>query len=603
MKEPAGLKAVSEFQAGAPRLPGVYRMFDGVGRLLYVGKAKDLRQRLKNYTDIANLSERIAKMVSETRRMDIIRTNTENEALILEQDLIHRQKPKYNIMLRDDKSYPYLTLSRDEYPRLGKYRGARSARLMFFGPFPSNLAVNEGIKMMQSIFGLRTCSDAYMGNRRAPCLLYQIKKCAAPCCGRISRDGYAARAAEAVAFLKGKSNTLIDGLSEQMRASAEDKDYESAMYYRDQIGYLNQLLKKSSLSSLGQDTDVIALLERSGEYKIEVLFSRSSITQGNYSYTPLGARGSPHAEILAAFLERFYSENEIPKLILTNVDLGAPKGEIEESLGSLKGAKVSIEVPQRGVKKAALDTVVKNGLARLEQNLDAAAKGGEYMEALAKLFGLATVPGRIDVFDNSHISGTGKVGAMVVAGPRGFMRDDYRRYNISSTEKGDDIRMMEEVLTRRYSRAKAENTLPDLIIVDGGAPQVEAAFHALRRLELDVPTLGMAKSEGHDAGNETLLMRGHMPVKLDHDDPLLFYLERVRDEAHRYAITSHRRKREKSAVRSALDSIEGVGPAKKKALLNYFGSVRNIENSTAEELARVSGVDRRLAQKIYDSFH
>jgi excinuclease ABC subunit C len=302
-------------------------------------------------------------------------------------------------------------------------------------------------------------------------------------------------------------------------------------------------------------------------------------------------------------LERFYSENEIPKLILTNVDLGAPKAEIEDSLSSIKGVKVSIEVPRRGARKAALDTVVKNGLARLEQNLDLSAKGGEYLAALAKLFGLAAVPRRIDVFDNSHISGTGKVGAMIVAGPKGFMRDDYRRYNISSTEKGDDLRMMEEVLSRRYSRAKADGTLPDLIIVDGGAPQVETAYHALRRLELEIPTLGMAKSEGHDAGNETLLMRGHMPEKLGPGDPLLFYLERIRDEAHRYAITSHRRKREKTAIRSALDSIEGVGPAKKKALLNYFGSVRNIENSTVEELARVSGVDRRLAEKIYDAFH
>ncbi|MDR1009118.1 MAG: excinuclease ABC subunit UvrC, partial [Rickettsiales bacterium] len=477
-----GVNTIKKFQREAPTSPGVYRMFDFAGRVLYVGKAKNLAARIKNYTETSGLSARIAKMVEETARMEIITTRTENEALLLEQDLIKRLKPKYNILMRDDKSYPYLTISKGEYPRLGKYRGAKGAGAHFFGPFPSGLAVNEGIKIIEAAFKLRTCRDTYFKNRVRPCLLYQIKKCSAPCCGLISAEDYKRAVEEAVAFLRGRDSGLIDEMAGRMREAADAHDFESAIFYREQVSYLNQILKRNALANIGLSTDVIALVRAGEEVAIEVLFSRNSIIQGDFSYLPSQAEGASDLEIMSAFLDSFYLEREPPRLIITNV-AGA---EFDD---------VVVEVPSRGDKLRALASVEKNGLMKLERRMTEGKNQTRYLEELGSVLGLTAPIERIDVFDNSHLSGTNKVGVMICAGPGGFQKDNYRRYDIRSVSTGDDFGMMEEVLTRRYTRAKAEGTLPSLIILDGGAPQLDVALHVLRRLDLEVlPIMGIAKT-------------------------------------------------------------------------------------------------------------
>jgi len=590
-KNIAGAEVIKTFLKTVPTRPGVYRMLDKNEHVLYVGKAKNLANRIKNYTDVRGLSARIAKMVSETRSMKIVETPTETDALILEQDLIHKLHPKYNIVMRDDKSYPFLTISKDEFPRLGKFRGAKNSRLKFFGPFPSGYALSEGIKIIQDVFKLRTCSDSFFRNRQAPCLLYQIKKCTAPCCGKISTPDYAHAVAGAIGFLGGKSDSLMRDLAVKMDSASAALDYEDAIYYRRQIESLSQILRRSTISNLPLDTDIIALIRQNDAVQVEVLFSRGSIIHGDFSYTPDAPESATDDEIFTEFLDMFYAERTPPAIILTNV---ATHTEFD---------KAKIEIPVRGDRRAALDTVIANSRAKLERRLLTAGSTARYIDQLAELFAIPLPIARIDMFDNSHISGTDKVGAMVVATPKGFSKNDYRLYNIKSVKSGDDFAMMEEVLTRRYTRAISEGSLPNLIIVDGGKIQMEFARHALDRLGLDIPIIGIAKTAGHDAGNETLYMWGGAEVRLDANDPLLFFLERIRDEAHRFAISAHRRKREKSAISSRLDSIEGIGAAKKKALLNYFGSVKNIEGATVKELSRVDGINAQLAERIFKEFH
>ncbi|MBD5405442.1 excinuclease ABC subunit UvrC [bacterium] len=603
IQKATGLEIIRNFHKNTPNSPGVYRMFDENGKVLYVGKAKNLHKRIKNYTELDGLSERIKKMIHETRKMEIIQTNTENEALIVEQDLIKKLNPKYNILLKDDKSYPYLTISKDEFPKLGKFRGDKSSAFHFFGPFPSSAAVNEGIKIIQSMFGIRTCRDTMFKNRQSPCLLYQIKKCSAPCCLKIQPAQYREQVDKAISFLKGENKTLIDEFSKKMQTASQNRDYETAIIYRDKISYLNQILKKSTFSSLDNDTDIICIVGRDNVYEIEVFFSRKSIICGNFSYFPTKTQNATEEEILYAFIEQFYSERDIPKLILTNINLPLTKTELEETLSEIKGSKVEIDTPQKGEKKKIVDNIISNANAHLEHKFITEINQKKYMDDMQKLFELKTSPKRIDVFDNSHTFGTNKIGAMIVVGPQGFQKDNYRKYNIKSDILGDDYKMMEEVLTRRYTRAKAENTLPDLIIVDGGKGQLDVAHHVLRRLELTTPLVGIAKGENRNAGEETLYQMGKEPINLAKNDPTLFFLQRIRDEAHRFAITTHRERRAKSTFRSALDDIEGIGASKKKALLNYFGSVKNIINANIEELIKVDGINKNLAEKIHKFFH
>jgi len=578
-----GVSAIKATLSQAPASPGVYRMFNENGELLYVGKAKNLAARIKSYTEYRGQSDRIAKMVTETRRMELVRTSTETEALLLEQDFIKRLKPKYNITMRDNKSYAYLALSKGACPRIYKHRGAKNSHAQFFGPFPNGTALNESLKIIQDIFKLRTCTDSYFKNRARPCLLHQIKKCSAPCTGIISNEAYAARAQEAAAFLKGRDDALVRDLSAKMESAAASNDYEEAIYYRDQIAHLNQMLKKSPLSKLSADTDVIALARAANAAIIEVMFSRGSAMAGSFSYEPANIDGATDAEIMAAFLDEFYAEREKPKLILSNVSTD------------------ETTLPARGDKKRALDLVLTNARAKLEMKLIEGRSQEARTTALAKLLSLSEIT-RIDVFDNSHISGIAKVGAMIVAGPGGFQKDNYRRYDIKTVATGDDFGMMAEVLTRRYTRAKEDGSFPSLIVLDGGEPQLTAARKVLAKLALDLPLLGLAKTEGHDKGNETLIFNNRR-LKLPQGDSILFYLERIRDEAHRFAIQSHRNKRATQMFSSPLDAIEGIGPKKKRALLNYFGSVKNIENASTDELANVEGVSSALAETIYKTFH
>ena len=602
-KNAKGLEIIQKFHTTTPKSAGVYRMFDENDKVLYVGKAKNLYNRIKNYTDLNGLSERIKKMISETRRMEIIQTNTENEALIVEQDLIKKLNPKYNILLKDDKSYPYLTISKEEFPRLGKFRGDKNSSFHFFGPFPSSLAVNEGIKIIQTMFGLRTCRDTVFKNRQTPCLLYQIKRCSGPCCLKILPAEYRAQVDKAISFLKGENKQIIDELSAKMQNASKNRDYETAITYRDKISYLNQILKKSTFSSLDTDTDIICIVQRDNIFEVEVFFSRHSIICGNFSYFPTKTQNATAEEIFAEFIEQFYLERDIPKLILTNIDTSTIKTELEETLSTTKGQKVEIETPQKGEKKKIVDNITENAKSHLEHKFITEINQKKYMDDLQQLFNLKTSPKRVDVFDNSHTFGTNKIGAMIVVGPKGFQKDNYRKYNIKSDILGDDYKMMEEVLTRRYTRAKTENTLPDLIIVDGGKGQLDIAHHVLRRLDLTTPLVGIAKGENRNAGEETLYQIDKAPINLAKNDPILFFLQRIRDEAHRFAITTHRAKRDKSTFRSQLDDIEGIGSSKKKALLNYFGSVKNIINANIEELTKVDGINKNLAEKIYNFFH
>lgn len=602
LKKLTGLEIIRNFHKNTPNSAGVYRMFDNEKNVLYVGKAKNLHKRIKNYTELDGLSERIKKMICETSSMEIIQTNTEHEALLLEQDLIKQLNPKYNILLKDDKTYPYLTISKEEIAKLGKFRGDKNSLHHFFGPFPSGLAVNESIKLIQSIFGLRTCKDTMFKNRQTPCLLYQIKKCSGICCNKISLSEYKSQVDKAISLLKGENKEIIDELSQKMQSASQLRDYETAIIYRDKISYLNQILKRNSLAAIDGKTDIIVIIKKENTFIIEVLISRNSITSGQYSFFPKHTENANENEILTSFFEQFYTTHEIPQTILTNIIINN-KEDIEETLSNIKGNKVQIETPQKGDKKKVIETIIQNANLHLERKFIEESNNKQYMEDLQKLFNLKSPPKRIDVFDNSHTFGTDKIGAMIVVGPKGFQKENYRKYNIKADIAGDDYKMMDEVLTRRYTRAKSEHTLPDLILVDGGRGQLDIAYNVIRNLELDTPIVGIAKGENRNAGEETLYKKGMRPINLAKSDPLLFFLQRIRDEAHRFAITTHRKKREKSHFKSVLDDIEGIGATKKKNLLSYFGSVKNIINSDISELLKVDGINKNLAEKIYKTFH
>lgn len=601
-KKLTGLEIIRKFHKNTPNSAGVYRMLNNENKVLYVGKAKNLHKRIKNYTELDGLSDRIKRMIFETSSMEIIQTNTEHEALLLEQDLIKQLNPKYNILLKDDKSYPYLTISKEEIAKLGKFRGDKNSSNHFFGPFPSGLAVNESIKLIQSIFGLRTCKDTMLKNRQTPCLLYQIKKCSGICCNKISLSEYKSQVDQAISLLKGENKEIIDKLSQKMQSASQTRDYETAIIYRDKIAYLNQILKRNTFATIDGKTDIAVIIKKENTFIIEVLISRNSITSGQYSFFPKNTENANESEILTSFFEQFYTTHEIPQTILTNITLDN-KEDIEESLSNIKGNKVQIETPQKGDKRKIIENIIQNANLHLEHKFIEESNNKQYMEDLQKLFNLKSPPKRIDVFDNSHTFGTDKIGAMIVVGPKGFQKENYRKYNIKANIAGDDYKMMDEVLTRRYTRAKSEHTLPDLILVDGGRGQLDIAYNVIRNLELDTPIVGIAKGENRNAGEETLYKKGMRPINLAKSDPLLFFLQRIRDEAHRFAITTHRKKREKSHFKSALDDIEGIGAAKKKNLLSYFGSVKNIINSDISELLKVDGINKNLAEKIYKTFH
>ncbi|MGE4481239.1 excinuclease ABC subunit UvrC [Acidocella sp.] len=595
-----------------PGNPGVYRMLDAKGEALYVGKALNLRKRVVSYTQINRLPERLRRMVADTAAMEIVTTHTEAEALLLEANLIKRLKPRYNILLRDDKTYPWLVLTAgQEFPRIGKHRGAQDKANLYWGPFASVWAVNQTVQALQRVFLLRTCADTVFANRTRPCLLYQIKRCCAPCVGRVSAREYGALVAQAKDFLRGKTGAVQKDLAAAMQQASEKLEFERAAALRDRIRGLayvqgNDVINPASLG----DADVIALYQQAGQACVQVFFIRGGRNNGNRSFFPATAKDDAPEAVLAAFVAQFYDDKPPPPHILLNHP--AQEQSLLEDALSLKAARrVHIAVPQRGEKADVVSHAATNAREALERRLAESAGQAKLLAGVAELFGLAEPPRRIETYDNSHIMGTNAYGVMVVAGPEGPMKSAYRKFGIKSAiTPGDDFGMMREVLLRRFGRALEEDpdrtgeTWPDLVLIDGGAGQLSAAKAVMADLGLeDIPMVGIAKGPDRDAGREWFHVEGREPFQLPPRDAVLYFLQRLRDEAHRFAITTHRAARSRKLATSELDEVPGIGAARKKALLLHFGSARGVKAAGLKDLEAVTGINRATARAVYAFFH
>jgi excinuclease ABC subunit C len=597
--------------------PGVYRMLDAEGEALYVGKARSLRRRVAQYLQWSRLPLRLQRMVAGTRRVEIVVTHTEVEALLLESNLIKRLMPRFNVLLRDDKSFPYIALLDEHaFPQIAKHRGARVRKGSYFGPFASAGAVNQTLTAMQRAFLLRSCSDSVFSNRTRPCLLFQIKRCSAPCVGRIGEAEYAGLVAEARAFLSGRSREAQEGFATRMQQAADALDFETAALYRDRIRALTQVQSRQDINieSIG-DADVVALHHEGGVASIQVFFFRGGRNCGNRPYFPRHDRADDPGEILAAFLGQFYDDKPPPGLVLLSAEV-PERALLAEALSARAGHRVEVHVPERGDKRKAVEHALANAREALVRRRVDDARQAELLAGVAAAFGLPAPPERIEVYDNSHIMGREAVGAMVVAGSAGFMKSAYRKFNIrpdgpgGPVVAGDDYAMMRQVLSRRFARAlrddpdRDDGTWPDLVLVDGGAGQLEAAHAALAELGIEgLALVGVAKGPDRDAGRERFFMRGREPFQLPPGDPVLFFLQRLRDEAHRFAIGTHRARRSALIQGSALDEVPGIGPRRKKALLLHFGSARAVARAGLADLEAVNGIDRATARKIYDHFN
>ncbi len=595
-----------------PGNPGVYRMLDAKGDALYVGKARNLKKRVTSYTQIARLPERLRRMVADTAAMEIVTTHTEAEALLLEANLIKRLKPRYNILLRDDKTYPWLVLTAgQDFPRIGKHRGAQDKSNIYWGPFASVWAVNQTVQALQRVFLLRTCADTVFANRTRPCLLFQIKRCSAPCVGRVNQQEYGALVAQAKDFLQGKTGAVQKDLAAAMQQAAENLEFERAAALRDRIRGLayvqgNDVINPSSLG----DADVIALYQQAGQACVQVFFIRGGRNNGNRSFFPATTKDDGPAEVLAAFVAQFYDDKPPPPQILLN---HAPEEQslLEDALSLKAERRVYISVPQRGEKHDVVMHAATNAREALERKLAESAGQGKLLAAVGELFNLPEPPRRIETYDNSHIMGTNAYGVMVVAGPEGPMKSAYRKFAIKSTiTPGDDFGMMREVLQRRFGRALEEDpdrsgeTWPDLVLIDGGAGQLSAAKAVMADLGLeDIPMAAIAKGPDRDAGREWFHMDGREPFQLPPRDPVLYFLQRLRDEAHRFAITTHRAARSRKITTSELDEVPGIGAARKKALLLHFGSARGVKGAGLKDLEAVTGINRATARAVYAFFH
>jgi excinuclease ABC subunit C len=589
-----------------PSNPGVYRMLDSKGEALYVGKARNLAKRVASYTQIPRLSERIRRMVSETASMEIITTHTEAEALLLEANLIKKLKPRFNILLRDDKSYPWLMLTEDHpFPQISKHRGAQVRKGSYWGPFASAWSVNQTVQALQRVFLLRTCADTVFANRTRPCLLYQIKRCSAPCVERISGPDYQTLVAQAKSFLSGKTSLVQKQLGEDMQAAAAAQKYEEAAAIRDRLRGLahiqgNDVINPASLT----DADVIALHQEAGQSCVQVFFIRGGRNNGNRSFFPTHAKGEEAPEILAAFIAQFYDDKPVPPVLLLS-HAAAEQELLEQALSLKADKKIALTVPQRGEKHDVVAHAQTNAREALERRLAESAGQGKLLAATAELFGLAEPPARIEIYDNSHIMGTSAYGVMVVAGAEGFEKAAYRKFAIKSAiTPGDDFGMMREVLLRRFARAVAEGSvLPDLVLIDGGAGQFSAAAAVLEELGVTVPIVAIAKGPDRDAGREWFFTAEREAFQLPPRDPVLYFLQRLRDEAHRFAITTHRNARSTKITVSELDEVPGIGAARKKALLTHFGAARGVKAAGLKDLEAVSGINKATARAVYAHFH
>ncbi len=678
-----GAGVVKSFWRHAPMGPGVYRMIGGDGEVLYVGKARSIKKRVQSYTTPERQSIRIARMIAQTCSMVFVTTKTEAEALLLEANLIKQLKPRYNVLLRDDKSFPYILIaSGHAAARLAKHRGARSTKGDYFGPFANVGAVTRTLNALQRAFLLRTCSDSYYDNRTRPCLLHQIKRCSAPCTGEIAPADYAELVGEARDFLSGRSRAIRQRLAREMTGAAETLEYEKAARLRDRISALSTIQGEQSVNPRSvPEADVFAIVEEAGQFCIEAFFFRTYQNWGNRAYFPRADRSLGAAEVLDSFLAQFYLERPAPRLVLLNCDV-ASAAQLQEILGARAGHRIAVGAPRRGEKKELVETAVRNARQALSRKLAEAASQAKLLAALAVAFGLETTLRRVEVYDNSHIMGTNAIGAMIVAGPEGFVKNQYRTFNIKSAAltPGDDYAMMREVLSRRFARLAKETVAavddrggrdqrsrlqdaafphpeerpegasrrtrqdeaalssssfetptspapqdeeervaalpheedrgdafpdrPDLVIIDGGRGQLEAARQVLSELGVaGVALASIAKGPDRNAGRETFFIPGRQPFKLSPRDPALFFVQRLRDEAHRFAIGTHRARRKKEFTKSPLDEIAGIGPARKRALLHAFGSAKDVAQAGLADLEKTAGLNAATAKRIYDFFH
>ncbi|KRA62965.1 MAG: excinuclease ABC subunit UvrC [Agrobacterium sp.] len=623
-----GMDLIGEFVKHLPNSPGVYRMFNEAGDVLYVGKARSLKKRVGNYAQGRVHSNRIAQMVRFTAHMEFVTTRTETEALLLEANLIKRLRPRFNVLLRDDKSFPYILITADNRaPAIFKHRGARARKGDYFGPFASAGAVGRTINSLQRAFLIRTCTDSVFETRTRPCLLYQIKRCSGPCTHEISDQGYAELVKEAKDFLSGKSQSVKTAIARQMNEAAEDLDFERAAVYRDRLAALSHVQSHQGINPAGiEEADVFAIHHEGGISCIQVFFFRTGQNWGNRAYFPKADPSLPGSEILNAFLAQFYDDKPVPKQILLSETVEEQE-LLAAALGEKAGHKVTISVPQRGEKKDITDHVLANAREAHGRKLAETSSQARLLKGFAETFSLPYVPRRIEIYDNSHIMGTNAVGGMVVAGPEGFVKNQYRKFNIKSTDitPGDDFGMMREVMTRRFSRLLKEEgkpdrertptpeeaadmpfpTWPDVILIDGGQGQMTAVRAILDELDIRdcVTAIGVAKGVDRDAGRERFFADGRSDFSLPPRDPVLYFIQRMRDEAHRFAIGSHRARRKKEMIRNPLDEISGIGPGRKRSLLQHFGTAKAVSRAGLNDLMAVTGISEAVARQIYNHFH
>ena len=608
----AGVAAIRNVLKTLPSSPGVYRMQDARGDVLYVGKARALKNRVTNYTQPGRLSKRLQRMIAQTRSMTIVTTQSNAEALLLEAQLIKRFRPPYNVLLRDDKSFPFILLRADHaFPRVQLHRGARRIKGDYFGPFAGAGSVRKTLNALQKLFLLRSCTDSYFANRDRPCLLYQIRRCSAPCADRISKADYDELVADAKAFLTGKSTQVQAKLGSAMQAAADAMDFELAAVYRDRLRALTFIQGSQAVNAEGVgDADIFALACKGGLVAIEAFFIRGGQNWGHRSFFPSHTADVPEAEILSSFMTQFYAEVPPARLILVDRSLD-DEATMCEALAEQAARKVQIRQPQRGHQKRLMEQAQRNAVEALDRRLAESATQSKLLADLAETFDLEKAPQRIEVYDNSHIMGTNAVGAMIVAGPEGFRKNAYRKFNIKNpeTEPGDDFAMMREVLGRRFARLEREDPdrqsgeWPDLLLIDGGKGQVAAVCETLEDMGVhDVPVIGVSKGPDRNAGREHFHTPDGREMTLPPNSPLLFHIQRLRDEAHRFAIGAHRTKRAKSLTTSPLDDVPGIGPARKRALLMHFGTARAVREAALADIEKVPGISKATATLVYDYF-
>ena len=588
-------------------------MLDAQARVLYVGKARNLRARVSNYARLTGHSPRIARMISETSQMMFLTTKTETEALLLEQNLIKQLKPRYNVLLRDDKSFPNILVTTEhEFPQIKKHRGAKKEKGAYYGPFASAGAVNKSLNQLQRVFQLRNCSDAMFETRTRPCLQYQIKRCSGPCVGRISARDYLASVKDAQRFLSGKSTEIQERLASQMAQASEAMEFERAAALRDRIRAMTQVQTNQGINPrMVSEADVIALHIEGGQACVQVFFIRANQNWGNRDFYPRISADHSHAEVLEAFVGQFYSSKETPRQLILSHDI-ENADLVSAALSEEAGRKVELIYPQRGEKFELVSGALRNAKESLALRMSETATQAKLLRGIAKAFDLDEAPKRIEVFDNSHIQGAHAVGAMIVSGPEGFLKNQYRKFNIRGDDltPGDDLGMMKEIMTRRFIRLIKEDpertseSWPDLLLIDGGAGQVSAVAEILETLGVDnVPMVGVAKGVDRDHGKEEFYIPGRSVFALQRNDPVLYFVQRMRDEAHRFAIGTHRAKRAKAISANPLDDISGVGTSRKRSLLAHFGSAKAVSCANLADLKAVDGISAAMAEKIYDFFH